>query len=163
MDALARFRVDVFMSPLIPCDHALPLQDVQKAVSVVLVGCRKHTTKKTHVFMCCHPLRCTRTRQFWWTPQSAPESRFPCPLMCLCTAIPRMYENKAVPVDAPERFRVEVSMSPGAAFNPILTLPENHDHTLGTVPRVQLNLGMAEALSHVSGSRGSSGTIAEST
>jgi inositol hexakisphosphate/diphosphoinositol-pentakisphosphate kinase len=29
-----------------------------------------------------------------------------------------MYENKSVPVDAPERFRVEILFSPGSNYNP---------------------------------------------
>ena len=62
----------------------------------------------------------------------------------------RMYENKTVPVDAPDRFRVEVSLSPGSAFDPISTVPPEGDHTLGTVPRVQLNLGTTDTLASVS-------------
>jgi len=44
------------------------------------------------------------------------------------------------PVTAPERFRIEISLSPGAAFNPT-TSPPGPNHTLPTVPRMQLNLG----------------------
>jgi inositol hexakisphosphate/diphosphoinositol-pentakisphosphate kinase len=65
----------------------------------------------------------------------------------------RMYENKQVPVHAPERFRVEISFSPGAAFNPLDVQLEvapqqlpcgagSHvlgPHTLDVVPRVILN------------------------
>mmetsp|Transcript_1803 Transcript_1803/g.4010 ORF Transcript_1803/g.4010 Transcript_1803/m.4010 type:complete len:272 (-) Transcript_1803:515-1330(-) len=58
----------------------------------------------------------------------------------------RMYENKGVPVDSRERFRVEVSLSPGAAYNPLVVVPPKGDHTLPVVPRVHLNLGTAETL-----------------
>ncbi|KAG1672844.1 hypothetical protein FOA52_004648 [Chlamydomonas sp. UWO 241] len=64
----------------------------------------------------------------------------------------RMYENKQMPVHAPERFRVEISFSPGAAFNPLEVQLEGAPqlacgagshvlgpHTLDVVPRVILN------------------------
>ncbi len=40
--------------------------------------------------------------------------------LCGCTVWHhrRMYENKSVPVDAPERFRVEILFSPGSNYNP---------------------------------------------
>ncbi|KAF5835970.1 hypothetical protein DUNSADRAFT_6635 [Dunaliella salina] len=60
----------------------------------------------------------------------------------------RMYENKSFPVSSPQRFRVEVSLSPGAAYNPI-THPPAANHTLPTVPRMQLNSGTAETLSEL--------------
>eukprot|EP00955_Chlamydomonas_euryale_P045615 353195-Chlamydomonas_euryale.AAC.3 len=61
----------------------------------------------------------------------------------------RMYENKHVPVHAPERFRVEISFSPGAAYNPLEVSPQLGPHVLDTVPRVQLNEGIAETFAHV--------------
>lgn len=61
----------------------------------------------------------------------------------------RMYENKQVPVHAPERFRVEVAFSPGAAFNPVEVRPKNEDHALGVAPRVVLNQGTVETLSEM--------------
>eukprot|EP00983_Pelagomonas_calceolata_P056751 1144736-Pelagomonas_calceolata.AAC.1 len=48
------------------------------------------------------------------------------------------------PVSSPQRFRVEVSLSPGAAYNPI-THPPAVNHTLPTVPRMQLNSGEAKS------------------
>lgn len=50
-----------------------------------------------------------------------------------------MYENKRVPVTAPERFRVELSFSPGSAHNPIQVVPARNNHALPVVPRVALN------------------------
>ncbi|KAG2489657.1 hypothetical protein HYH03_011935 [Edaphochlamys debaryana] len=52
----------------------------------------------------------------------------------------RMYENKTVPVDAPERFRVEVLFSPGANYNPFdFTMPLHNNHVLPTIPRTALH------------------------
>ncbi|KAJ9510909.1 hypothetical protein QJQ45_027864 [Haematococcus lacustris] len=59
----------------------------------------------------------------------------------------RMYENKAVPVDSSQRFRVEVLLSPGAAYDPTLVHPPRH--ALPTVPRVHLNAGTAETLAEL--------------
>ena len=50
-----------------------------------------------------------------------------------------MYENNLVPVTAPERFRVEITFSPGAAHKPTEVVPATNNHTLPVVPRVQLN------------------------
>ncbi|GFH21842.1 inositol hexakisphosphate and diphosphoinositol-pentakisphosphate kinase, partial [Haematococcus lacustris] len=43
----------------------------------------------------------------------------------------RMYENKAVPVDSSQRFRVEVLLSPGAAYDPTLVPTEYYLLCLG--------------------------------
>ncbi|KAK9823756.1 hypothetical protein WJX72_005206 [[Myrmecia] bisecta] len=53
----------------------------------------------------------------------------------------RMYENKKVPVDSPERFRVELLFSPGASHNPYEVIPIKKDHTLPIAPRVPLHKG----------------------
>ena len=50
-----------------------------------------------------------------------------------------MYENKRVPVTSPERFRVELSFSPGSAHNPVQVVPARNNHALPVVPRVALN------------------------
>ena len=50
-----------------------------------------------------------------------------------------MYENNQVPVTAPERFRVEITFSPGAAYNPTEVVPAGNNHALPTIPRVPLN------------------------
>ncbi|KXZ56516.1 hypothetical protein GPECTOR_1g463 [Gonium pectorale] len=52
----------------------------------------------------------------------------------------RMYENKTVPVDSPERFRVEVLFSPGANYNPFnFNMPLHNNHVLPTIPRTSLH------------------------
>ncbi len=51
----------------------------------------------------------------------------------------RMYENNTVPVSAPERFRVEISFSPGAAYDPTELIPRLNNHVLPVVPRVEVN------------------------
>jgi hypothetical protein len=43
------------------------------------------------------------------------------------------------PVDSPERFRVEVLFSPGAAHNPFEVVPIKQDHTLPVAPRQPLH------------------------
>ncbi|CAK0787238.1 hypothetical protein CVIRNUC_010454 [Coccomyxa viridis] len=53
----------------------------------------------------------------------------------------RMFENKKVPVDSPERFRVEVLFSPGASHNPFEVVPLKQDHTLPVLPRMPLHAG----------------------
>ncbi|KAG2442512.1 hypothetical protein HXX76_002598 [Chlamydomonas incerta] len=54
----------------------------------------------------------------------------------------RMYENKTVPVESPERFRVEVLFSPGANYNPFdFTMPLHNNHVLPTIPRTALHKG----------------------
>ena len=45
----------------------------------------------------------------------------------------RMYECKRAPVSSPDRFRLEVLFSPGAAYDPLTTAPR--DHTLPVCPR----------------------------
>ena len=53
-----------------------------------------------------------------------------------------MYENKTVPVESPERFRVEVLFSPGANYNPFdFTMPLHNNHVLPTIPRTALHKG----------------------
>jgi len=49
------------------------------------------------------------------------------------------------PVTSPKRFRVEVALSPGAAYCP-LVIPPNLKHTLPTVPRMHLNQGKAHTV-----------------
>ncbi|KAG1662672.1 hypothetical protein FOA52_014598 [Chlamydomonas sp. UWO 241] len=63
----------------------------------------------------------------------------------------RMYENKAVPVDAPERFRLEILFSPGAASDPFTAASQQpaqqsacHTHTMPAVSRKQVQ-AQAEA------------------
>ncbi|GFR40431.1 hypothetical protein Agub_g1005 [Astrephomene gubernaculifera] len=52
----------------------------------------------------------------------------------------RMYENKTVSFDSPERFRVEVLFSPGANYNPFhFSMPLHNNHVLPTVPRTALH------------------------
>lgn len=51
----------------------------------------------------------------------------------------RMFENKRVPVDSPERFRMEVLFSPGAAYSPYAVVPLHQDHTLPVTQRVCLH------------------------
>ena len=46
-----------------------------------------------------------------------------------------------VPVDSPQRFRVELLFSPGASFNPYEVVPLNKDHTLPVQPRACLHKG----------------------
>eukprot|EP00891_Asterochloris_glomerata_P003679 jgi/Astpho2/3679/gw1.00060.3.1_t len=53
----------------------------------------------------------------------------------------RMFENKRVPVDSPERFRMEVLFSPGAAYSPYAVVPLHQDHTLPVTQRVCLHQG----------------------
>ncbi|GAX74145.1 hypothetical protein CEUSTIGMA_g1594.t1 [Chlamydomonas eustigma] len=61
----------------------------------------------------------------------------------------RMYENKAVPVQDPKRFHVEISFSPGAAYNPVEVVSARNDHALPIVKRSVLNQGSAETLGEV--------------
>lgn len=46
-----------------------------------------------------------------------------------------------VPVDSPQRFRIELLFSPGAAFNPYEVVPLHKDHTLPVQPRACLHKG----------------------
>ena len=48
---------------------------------------------------------------------------------------------RRVPVDSPERFRVEVLFSPGASHNPFEVVPLKQDHTLPVLPRMPLHAG----------------------
>ena len=50
-----------------------------------------------------------------------------------------------VPVDSPQRFRVEVLFSPGASHNPCQVLPIKQDHTLPVQPRAPLHRGESAA------------------
>lgn len=50
-----------------------------------------------------------------------------------------MYENKSVPLDAPERFRVEILYSPGSNYNPFELQLTERDHVLPVLPRVPLH------------------------
>ncbi|EFJ51971.1 hypothetical protein VOLCADRAFT_56293 [Volvox carteri f. nagariensis] len=53
----------------------------------------------------------------------------------------RMYENKTVPVESQERFRVEVLFSPGANYNPFdfASTSLHNNHVLPIVPRTALH------------------------
>lgn len=51
----------------------------------------------------------------------------------------RMYENKSVPVDAPDRFRVEILFSPGANHNPFEASTIMKNHALPPVARVPVH------------------------
>lgn len=57
----------------------------------------------------------------------------------LTNIVLRMYENKAVPVDHRERFRVEILFSPGAAHSPVDTVPLQEHHMLPPVPWTPLH------------------------
>ena len=48
---------------------------------------------------------------------------------------------RRVPVDSPQRFRIEMLFSPGANFNPYEVVPLHKDHTLPVQPRVCLHKG----------------------
>lgn len=48
-----------------------------------------------------------------------------------------------MPVDSPERFRVEILFSPGASHNPFEVVPLKQDHTLPVLPRMPLHAGEA--------------------
>lgn len=56
-----------------------------------------------------------------------------------------LYVNHAcrVPVDSPQRFRIELLFSPGASFNPYEVVPLHKDHTLPVQPRACLHKGGA--------------------
>lgn len=54
----------------------------------------------------------------------------------------RMYENKRVPIQDPQRFRLEVMFSPGAAFSPHeVLIPGGDVHTMPVAARIFLNEG----------------------
>ena len=53
-----------------------------------------------------------------------------------------------VPVDSPERFRMEVLFSPGAAYSPYAVVPLHQDHTLPVTQRVCLHQGGSPAVAH---------------
>jgi len=46
-----------------------------------------------------------------------------------------------VPVDSPQRFRIELLFSPGASFNPYEVVPLHKNHTLPVQPRACLHKG----------------------
>lgn len=51
----------------------------------------------------------------------------------------RMFENTQLPLDDPNRFRVEVLFSPGAAYDPTEVIPPKKDHVLPVAPRKPLH------------------------
>ena len=53
-----------------------------------------------------------------------------------------------MPVDSPERFRMEVLFSPGAAYSPYAVVPLHQDHTLPVTQRVCLHQGGSPVLAH---------------
>ncbi|KAI8468422.1 MAG: histidine phosphatase superfamily-domain-containing protein [Monoraphidium minutum] len=58
----------------------------------------------------------------------------------------KMFENKQVPLDSPDRFVVEVLFSNGANHDPTRVVPLANDHTLPVVPRAPLHTGMGVPL-----------------
>jgi inositol hexakisphosphate/diphosphoinositol-pentakisphosphate kinase len=50
----------------------------------------------------------------------------------------RMFENTAVPLEDPKRFRIELMFSNGAALSPLEATPRNRDHTLPVLLAVTL-------------------------
>ncbi|GMH42191.1 hypothetical protein BSKO_10110 [Bryopsis sp. KO-2023] len=58
----------------------------------------------------------------------------------------RMFENTQVPVDDPSRFRVEISFSPGAGYNPLQVTPRRRDHMLPVANRTALQEGAGVTL-----------------
>ncbi|KAK9917336.1 hypothetical protein WJX75_003277 [Coccomyxa subellipsoidea] len=62
----------------------------------------------------------------------------------------RMYENKRVPVESAERFRVEVLFSPGAGHNPFEVIPIKQDHTLPIALRTPLHRDLGTTWSQLS-------------
>ncbi|CAM6083123.1 unnamed protein product [Calypogeia fissa] len=46
----------------------------------------------------------------------------------------RMYENTLVPLEDPQRFRIELMFSTGAAVSPLEASPRSRDHTLPVLP-----------------------------
>ncbi|CAL8465105.1 g4640 [Coccomyxa elongata] len=62
----------------------------------------------------------------------------------------RMYENKRVPVESAERFRVELLFSPGAGHNPFEVIPIKQDHTLPIALRTPLHRGTGTTWSQLS-------------
>ncbi|KAH9556340.1 hypothetical protein CY35_07G021800 [Sphagnum magellanicum] len=50
----------------------------------------------------------------------------------------RMFENTAVPLEDPKRFRIELMFSNGAALSPLEATPRNQDHTLPVLLAVTL-------------------------
>eukprot|EP00798_Chlamydomonas_sp_ICE-L_P008124 gene8125-1371_t len=56
----------------------------------------------------------------------------------------RMYENKAVPVESPERFRVEILFSSGANYSPFEVSPIKQDHVLPVSPRQMVHRDVEE-------------------
>lgn len=61
----------------------------------------------------------------------------------------RMYENKTVPVDAPERFRVEMLFSPGTNYSPFDVVPLHNNHVLPTLARTVLSKGEGVTLAEM--------------
>ncbi|GAB4823838.1 hypothetical protein N2152v2_010884 [Parachlorella kessleri] len=51
------------------------------------------------------------------------------------------FENKTLPLEDPSGFKVEILFSPGAAYNPVETVPLKKDHVLPVMPRVPIHLG----------------------
>ena len=51
----------------------------------------------------------------------------------------------SVPVESPQRFRIELLFSPGANFSPYEVVPLNKDHTLPVQPRACLHKGKQQA------------------
>ncbi|KAI3438574.1 hypothetical protein D9Q98_001000 [Chlorella vulgaris] len=51
----------------------------------------------------------------------------------------RMFENVTLPLDDPNRFRLETLFSPGAAYDPTEVIPAKKDHVLPVAPRVPLH------------------------
>ena len=71
-------------------------------------------------------------------PISGPE-QFPFPGDLAIPTQSLVCPSLQVPVTAAERFRVEITFSPGAAYNPVEVVPARNNHVLPVVPRVDLN------------------------
>lgn len=61
----------------------------------------------------------------------------------LPTLSPRMYENQGLPLDAPERFRIEILFSPGVSYD-LAAAPPRPDHTFPSVRRVPMQAQVGE-------------------
>ncbi len=97
---------------------------------------RTHTYTPTHTPT--HPPPCTRSSDN--PPSKHAELFWTCRPLVLWHIL---YVNHAcrVPVDSPQRFRVELLFSPGASFNPYEVVPLHKDHTLPVQPRACLHKG----------------------
>lgn len=54
-----------------------------------------------------------------------------------------MYEDQGLPLDAPERFRIEILFSPGVSYD-LAAAPPRPDHTFPSVRRVPMQVQVSE-------------------